>query len=230
MQKQFKIVVLLSFVLSFLLITPLLAQTIEKSKNNTVGGIKELKNGFQVFPEGKLGNTLYKDKNKLISRDDLVLHDIVEAPEGHIYYGTNELNEPVLGFVGNTKVQFVPLEGGFYQLQTESGLKRIFRLNPQNEIQNVLPNSNTASGLVYNGENKAAFFHITKGETIETEDEGPKFQYTFRIHVVKDGDDKIIHLPETVSDFKSKLKLIWIDRNTLQYTLSNNQKETIVIN
>ncbi len=230
MIKQIKPVILLSFILSFLLITTSLAQTTEKSKNNTIGGIKEIKTGFQVFPEGKLGNTLYKEKTKLVSREDLILQDVIEAPEGYVYFGINELNEPVLGYVGGNAVEFITLEGGFYHLLTEQGYKTIYRLNQQNEIQNVLPRSKTASGLVYNGENKAAFFHITKGETIDTENEGPKFQYTFRIHVVKDGEDKIIHLPETVSDFKSKLKLIWIDNDTLQYTLSNNQKETIVIN
>jgi hypothetical protein len=205
-----------------------LAQTDEKSQNS-IEGIKQIGPGFQVFPDGKLGNTLYKDGKKIISRPDLVLHSVIDTLDGYIYYGINEADEPVLGYAGSEKTVFTALEGGYYELVAESGKRKIYRLTGEGAIQNLLPKSNTASGLVYNQTDMAAFFHITKGETIEVEEGQLKYQYTFRIHVVKDKDLKVIHLPETVSDFKPKLRLNWIDQNTLQFTLSNNQKETIII-
>jgi hypothetical protein len=153
----------------------------------------------------------------------------VEAPEGYIYFGVNELDEGVLGYVGPDTTEFTEIEGKYYALVTSEGKRRLYRISSKNEIQDLLPRSNTASGLVYNKVNKAAFFHITRGETVETEDGRQRYLYTFKIHIVKDGIDKITHLPETVSDFRSRLRMKWINGNTLQYSLSNNQKETIVI-
>ena len=205
-----------------------LAQTDEKSQNSS-NGIKEIGAGFQVFPEGKLGNTLYKEGKKIISRKDLILRAVTDAPEGFVYYGTNEAGENILGYVGSNTTVFSALEGGYYELSAESGKRKLYRLMAGNKIQNLLPTSNTATGLVYNQVDKAAFYHITKGETVEAEDGKLRYQYTFRLHVVRNNEPGIIHLPETVSDFKPKLKLNWIDQNTLQLTLSNNQKETIII-
>ena len=226
MLKRIKFIV--PTVISLLFAFALLAQTAEKSENNN-NGIKEIKPGFQVFPDGKMGNTLYANKKKLVTREDLILRDVVEAPEGYVYYGVNELDEGVLGYAGSETTEFTTLEGGFYALVTAEGKRRLYRLNSKNEIQDLLPRSNTASGLVYNNVNKAAFFHITKGETIEADDGRQRYQYTFKIHIVKEGIDTVTHLPETVSDFRSRLRMKWINRNTLQYTLSNDQKETIVI-
>ena len=226
MLKRIKFIV--PTVISLLFAFAILAQTAEKSENNN-NGIKEIKPGFQVFPDGKLGNTLYANKKKLVTREDLILRDVVEAPEGHVYYGVNELDEGVLGYAGSETTEFTELEGGFYALVTSEGKRRLYRISSKNVIQDLLPRSNTANGLVYNKVNKAAFFHITKGETIETDDGRQRYQYTFKIHIVKDGIDTVTHLPETVSDFRSRLRMKWINRNTLQYTLSNDQKETIVI-
>ncbi len=226
MLKRIKFIV--PTMISLLFAFALLAQTSEKSENDN-DGIKEIKPGFQVFPDGKMGNTLYADKKKLVTREDLILRDVVEAPEGYVYYGVNELDEGVLGYTGSETTEFSEIEGGFFTLVTAEGKRRLYRINPNNKIQDLLPRSNTASGLVYNNADKAAFFHITKGETIETDDGRQRYQYTFKIHIVKDGVDKVTHLPETVSDFRSRLRMKWINRDTLQYTLSNDQKETIVI-
>lgn len=214
------------FVFCFLYLCAL-AQTIEKSENIN-DGIKELGSGFQVFPVNKPGNTLYKDKKKIISRENLILKDIVESPDGYVYYGVSEQGEDQLGYVGAPGSRFEKIDGEFYSLVAENGKKKLYWINGDEQIQNLLPTSNTATGLVYNKEEKAAFYHITKGETIETE-EGVRFQYTFRIHVLKMDTGRVVDLPETVSDFRSRLVLNWADRNTLEYTLSTGRKESIVI-
>ena len=208
--------------------TPVLAQSTEKSDNIT-GGVQEIAPEYQVFPKGRLGNTIYKNRKKLISRVDLNLKGILEAPEGHVYYGINESDEAVLGFIGGESIQFTELEGKFYELINQSGQHRLYRVSPDKKIQDLLPRSNTASGLVFNDENKAAFFHITKGELVEMEDGKQRYQYTFRIHIVKNDEVKVVHLPDAVADFRAKLKMSWVDKDTLQYILSNDQMETIVI-
>ncbi len=218
----------LIFCIGLLFSLTALAQSEEKSQNS-INGIKEIGTGFQVFPEGKLGNALYKEGKKVVSREDLILQAIAEAPDGFVYCGTNESEELVLGYTGSNTTVFNALDGGYYELIAKSGKRKLYRLTAEHEIQNLLPRSNTAGGLVYNQEDKAAFYHITKGETVEAENGKLRYQYTFRIHIVRDNDPRVIHLPETISDFKSKLTLNWIDRNTLQFTLSDNQKETVFI-
>ncbi len=214
--------------LTFVTFSTVLAETTEKSENNT-GGVVDLEGPFKVFPAGKKGNTLYKKNKKIISKDDLILMNVIEELGGFVYYGINESNQPILGYVGDPKTTFTSQDGGFYQLITENGRKRIYRLNEKKEIQNLLPRSNTASGLVYNNIDKAAFIHITKGETIETEDGKLRYQYTFKIHIVKIKEDQIVHLPNLINDFKSSIKLEWLDVNTLQYSLSNGQKKSLII-
>ncbi len=206
-----------------------LAETEEKGENKT-DGIRHIRNEFFVFPENKIGNTLYRNKERIVSKDNLILIDIIEAPGGYIFYGTNESVQPELGFIGDPTVKFETLEGGFYQLTTaKRKIRKIYRLTNNREIQSLLPKSNTASGLIYNKVDKAAFFHIAKGETVETEEGKLRYLYTFKIHIVKNGIKKIIHLPELIGDYNSKLILEWKNKDTIQYKLSNNRLETVVI-
>ncbi len=207
-----------------------LAQTEEKRENST-DGIKHIRKKFFVFPENKIGNTLYrKNKEKIVSKSNLTLLDIIEAPGGYVFYGTNESVQPELGFTGESSVEFISLDNGFYQLTAQNGtVKKLYRITNNREIQCLLPKSKTASGLVYNGVDKAAFYHITKGETIETEEGKQRYLYTFKIHIVKNGVVRVDHSPDTINDFKAPLVLKWKDKNTIQYKLSNNQVETRII-
>lgn len=216
------------FLISLCLVSSLLAQTTEKSEN-IINGVVEIKPGFQIFPVGKLGNTLYMQGKKLVSQENIVLYDVVEGPEGYVYCGIDENETAILGFVGPDTVEFTQLEGGYYQLVTADRKRKLYRVINKNEIQNLLPRSNTANGLVYNNIDKAAFFHISKGETIEMDDGTERYQYTFKIHIVKDDDPRIVNLPDTITDFRSRLKLDWVDQNTIQSTLSNNEKITFVV-
>ena len=83
--------------------------------------------------------------------------------------------------------------------------------------------------MAYNQVDKAAFYHISKGETIELEDGTLKYQYTFKIHIADRAINKIYSLPNTITDFYYRLKLDWIDPNTLRYTLLSGEKGSIEV-
>jgi len=197
----------------------------ETEKKTSIDGVQRISNKIQIFPENKASNTAYKNKKKVVSVPSLTLIGISEASDGYIYMGKNESDQKVLGFSGNPEVEFIPLNGGFYQLIIRKKLTEIYWINQNGEIENLLPRSKTANGLVFNNVDKSAFYNISKGETVETEEGRERFQYTFKIHIANTKTFEIKHLKKTVSDFRSRLRLQWVDENTLQYKLSNGNVE-----
>ncbi|MBT7892083.1 MAG: hypothetical protein HN580_23910 [Deltaproteobacteria bacterium] len=216
-------------VLSTFLLSTVVTQAVTASESQA-NGIVKLNDRFQIFPDSKLGNTIYLNNKKLVSRGDLTLIDIVAAPEGYVYHGLDENGNSVLGYTGDQDAKFIQLPGGLYQLILSSiRKKKIYWINGKRQIEDLLPRRNTGTGLVYNNVDKAAFYHIAKGETIETEDGKERYQYTFRLHVVNTQTYKVMHLPISIKDFSLKLRLEWMDEDTIKYTLSNGQIETTAV-
>ena len=197
-----------------------------KAEQPHKNGVQELRGDFQIFPYNKLGNTVYRDSKKLISKENLSIQDVFEVGEGIVYMGLDEEGESLLAFTGDPDVEFISIDGGFYHLKDKkNGLSKLFKVDLNGQIKDLLPKSKTASGLAYNGKNKAAFFHIAKGELIEFEDGRSRYQYSFRIHIVRTGSSVVRTLPETVDDFSIKLKLQWENTNTLHVVLGNGEKK-----
>ncbi len=199
-------------------------------KPDVNNGIVTIRNNFQIFPVGKLGNSIYLNKKRLLTRPNLILKDIIEIFDGHAVYGMDEVGEQELEYLGNTNITFEKIAKGYFQITNEKKRKKIVRVNPADQIQVLLPNSNTATGLVHNGKNKAAFFHIFKGDTVQSDDGKSNYQYTFKIHIIRSTDDDSTTLNETVSDFSPRLKLKWLKTNLLQYELSNGFVKSFRIN
>ena len=223
---------LILLLIVFFLNSSLYATEREPENENvpSANGIVRLNEHFTIFPDNKLGNSIYVDKKKLISRDDLTLVDIIEAPEGFIYHGLDESGNSLLGYKGHPDVKFISMQGGFYQLLTDKNTKKkIYWINGDRKIEDLLPKRNTGTGLVFNGLDKAVFYHIAKGETVETEEGRERYQYTFRLHVADTKSYRIRHLPISVKDYYMKLRLEWMDESTIKYTLGNGQVETVAI-
>ncbi|NQU65975.1 MAG: hypothetical protein HQ517_17075 [SAR324 cluster bacterium] len=221
--------ILLLFVLSLITYSQAVSQS-ETTSESPANSILKLNEVFQIFPNKKLGNTIYLNKKKLISREDLTLIDILEAPEGYVYLGQDETENSVLGYTGSQDAKFIGLKGGFYQLSIgKNGKKKIYWTNEKNRIIDLLPRRNTATGLVFNDVDMAVFYHIAKGETIETEEGKERYQYTFNLHSISMQTFEVKHLPLAIKDFSLKLHLEWINGDTIKYTLSNGKVETVTI-
>ena len=201
----------------------------EEEAQNLRNGILTIRGNFQIFPVGKIGNTLYVNNTRIVSKPKLVLQDAIRLFGGYIYYGIDGEGEPILGFEGNPAESFRAVKGGFYTAKAPSRQRKILRIAPDNRIQILLPSSNTATGIVYNGFDKAAFYHIYKGEVVETKEGETQYQYTFRIHIVRSNEKDIVTLRERVVDYRPNLKLQWVERNRLQYRLSSGDTRTFVV-
>jgi hypothetical protein len=205
-----------------------LAETDQKAEN-IQNGIKKIGERFMVFPESEFGNTLYYKKKRLVSDKETRIVDAIEVVDGVIYCGVDQSDQYALGYTGNSNSAFTSLGKGFYQLITEKGKRKLFGISPEKKVIDLLPRSNTASGLVFSSGTRAAFFHIFKGDTVETEDGKLRYMYSFKIHVVSLKTLKVSHLNDVINDFSPSLSLRWKGRRALEYKLSNGQKETISI-
>jgi hypothetical protein len=202
---------------------------LQEREENIKGGVLTIKDRYQIFPVNRLGNTIYVDNKKLASQAGLAMIDLIETSGGFVYHAKDETEQSILGFAGEENAKFKALDGGFYLLSTKEFGNKIYRLNSDNMIQNLLPRYKTAGGLVYNNADKAAFFHISKGENIETEDGKLRYLYTFKIHVAKIEEPTVINLPLSISDYAPNLRMTWIDEETLQYSLSDGSIDRITI-
>jgi hypothetical protein len=197
---------------------------------NVEGGIVIVDDTFTIFPKNRPGNSIYLKNKRLISVENLTLENIIALPEGYIYQGTDMQENQRLGFVGDPDTQFISLENGFYQLIVRNGAKRkLYWISQEKEIIDLLPRYNTATGLAFNQVDKAVFFHISKGETVETDDGRQRYQYTFRLHLFDTETGDVEQLPKVITDFRFPLRLSWLDENTIQYALSNGMRETISV-
>lgn len=227
---MFRRLLLINIIFYLALGFPLFAQEVDNSFKFK-DGIIRLDEQFIIFPAGKMGNSLYRDREHLVSDPDLELFDIKKSLDGYVYVGRTTADTYKLGYIGNSEESDGRLRtysGGYYQLRVDS-YRKLYRINNQQKIQDLLPRSRTANGLVVSPAGTGAFYHISKGESVEDEDGKVRHRVTFKIHIIKPETLERIDLAGGVEDYSYRLKLQWVDENTLQYKLSDGQIHQIDI-
>lgn len=192
--------------------------------------IVELDQEYQIFPAERLGNSLYRNEERVFSRQGLAIRGILEIEQGLLVHGTNETSERKLELIPNEEVdvKLEELEGGLFHLKVKGGRSKLYRVLDNGQIQDLLPRSNTAGNYVFNGKDKGAFTHIVGGKQIE-KDGRTLYQYSFRLHVVEQGTEDVNHLNRVVVDYSPNLNLRWIRENQLQYTDGNGQVGRVTV-
>jgi len=226
-------VLFITLLFSLFLSLPLVAQ--EKTEPAPADAapkpnLTELKGDYQIFPAGRMGNSLYHKKKRIFTRQELSVRAILSLKQGLVVYGVNQDGKDQLALVSDDdKVKLEPLSGGFYKLTAKGGVTKILRVFEQETIQDLLPRSNTAGNFVFNGEDKGAFTHITGGEQIETPEGKLRYQYSFKLHVVKADKEKITNLAMVVTAYSPRLSLRWSKKNQLQFTNGEGKIERVNI-
>ena len=206
---------------------PLLAQDFLDA-DKTHRGVVSVGKNYQIFPENRIGNSVYLKNKWLFSTTDLIMQDAISALDGHVYHAKNKAGKDVLGYAGgNEKDEFIQLFSGYYLLKSKPYRRKIYRLDPNGKIQDLLPRSKTATGMLSNGAGKAIFYHISKNIK-ETDDAGNEVMYhIFKLHLVDDKLVEIKTLEKSVKDYRWKLKLKWKNKDTLLLEKSDGSKEKI---
>ena len=176
--------------------------------------IQDLGESYSIFPENQVGNSLYLKRKKIFTRQDLNLRAILVTKEGLVHLGLDEQSQPAMGWYGKATGVVTTLKGGFFQLKVGKK-KKLLRVGPKGNIHDLLPKSNTPGGLIFNGKDKAAFSHIAAGEAIE-EGGKTKYLYTFRVHIVSEGKEKVRTLPKKYTSYNYNLDYSWVKPNVLE--------------
>jgi len=192
-------------------------------------GVIEVLKNYDIFPQGRIGNALYKEKKLLFSIENIILEDILPIESGGIIYkGVDSAGNVKLGYKGEDT--FEPVTPSYYRLITKEKKRKLYRITPNGKIQDLLPYSNTASGIVEGGKGQGAFYHIVKGEEFVNEEDGKTYyKYFFKVHYIYPNRVKVQSLPGNFEDVKLRIKLRWIAQYSLSVEFSDGSSQTIQI-
>lgn len=206
-------------------------QTLELPVAEAKSPIVELKEGYQIYPAERLGNSLYHNKERIFSRQGFSIRGILPIKQGVMIWGHDAEDTKKMEFVEaeGQDGTLTALEGGCYKLQLKGGITRLYQLLANGEISDLLPASNTAGNLVYNGKDLIAFSHITGGQQIQNAEGKTLYQYSFKLHWVKLGKEDVAQLPKTYTGYSTELDLHWIKENQLQVTNGDGQVDRLTL-
>jgi len=204
-------------------------------RDSTHRGVIDL-SPYQIFPENRMGNGIYLEKKLLDSHSQRVILKIVNIKntESHVYLFRDQNGVLGLNIVkaeADRDARFWRIDPEFYQYSNNTtGLKRIFRIF-NNNIQPILPYLRTGGGVT-TSPTHAIFYHISDSkDVIRLNSGGQEIKtrlYTFKLHVINRNlivSKHIVNLP--IQDVNYRLNLVWEDKSTVSYKLSNGQKHTV---
>ncbi|MGK5091701.1 hypothetical protein WDW89_06745 [Deltaproteobacteria bacterium TL4] len=189
---------------------------------------------YQIYPENRLGNTLYSDKKLLVSDPNQMILEIMDISglEGLVYLYANQETQMGIGLYDATATQRVEIkrvDDEFYEIRDRNtGTQKIFRIY-QGKLQSIFARSRTAT-QVTPAKRHVAFYHINSSKTVTNAEGIDQRIYSFRIHVLKRTESEPYTLPDTVDDTLPYLKLSWVNVNTLRYILSNGEAHDLILN
>ncbi len=198
-----------------------------QTKQDTVFGPVTLHDDFTIFPVNKFGNTIYKHNTKILSFPDLILKGVKAIKNNYIYYGITRENKPVLRLQADSGFAFKSLGHNFYQLSnTREYTLMLFRISPSNKIQNLLPKSKSAQGLIYNHKGTAVFFNILVANIV-TKNDRKQYVYRLQLHLVRDAQEKVVTIPNAIETMKLKIK--WNTDHSIAYQDINDKMAIVEI-
>lgn len=197
--------------------------------NANSGGVKHL-DPYQIYPKGRLGNALYKNRHLLFSFPDRKILDAQQISEQDIlvYLYEDPLQNSLLGVhdeTGANSIEIKHVDNEFYELWIPNlGVRKIYRIK-NNTIIGIYNKVRTATGVAP-GKDFAAFYHIYAAGPKEVDGVTDRY-YTFRIHILHRESDQIETLPLLVDDKLPSLRLVWSDDQTLSYRLADRTVHNI---
>lgn len=190
-------------------------------------GVVQVSKNYKVFPENRLGNSIYFKDEWLSSKKNYIMVDAISAFEGHVYHAKDKDGKDQLGYLGDEKNEFTRLFSGYYLLKSKPYRRKIYRIAPDGKVQDLLPRSKTATGLLSNGAGKAIFYHISKNLK-ETDESGEETLFhLFKLHLVDEKVQEIKTLEKVIKDSRWRLKLKWKNPDTLLLRKADGTEEEI---
>ena len=204
-------------------------------RDDTHRGVIEIP-PYQIYPENRIGNGVYLEKELLDSHPERMITTIVNInnTKSYVYLYMNNSGNFGLDIIKNKnegEARLWKVDKDFYQYSNRTtGLQRIFRIF-KNKIKPILPNVRTGRGIS-SSESHIVFYHIINSEEISVLNENgqPINQrvYTFRLHVVNRNIEKIGSIFNLIiKDTNYNLKLFWENEFSVSYKLNSGKKQIV---
>jgi len=197
-----------------------------------VSSIEELPGGFQIFPVALISNSLYKQKERIFSKPDLIIRGAIESKQGMFIWGEDEdgIRQGHWVAKDGTQLKLEPMGKYVFSVKLPAGLSRVFWTGPEGQLSDLLPHSNTAANFVVNNRKTGVFSHISGGTQLQTAEGKTVYRYSFKLHKVDVSTGEVTHLSKVYHALSPTLKLKWIRDNLLQVLGSGFAPERLTIN
>lgn len=189
---------------------------------------------YALFPENRLGNSVYLDNVRVFSLPDQAIIDVLPLPvEGRFVYlardaaGLLDIGVRTLEVDGAVDIEPVT-EGVYHVTMVLDGVvyKKMYRIIESN-LLDLLPASKTADGAVP-GPGGVAFYHVATAER-EEENGSERMVFGLRLHLSAGEEERVRDLDYLVYNTRARLDLAWLDENTVVYTLADGRSERISV-
>ena len=177
---------------------------------------------YQIFPKDRINNAIYKQSEYFFSENNYSIITGEVVAEGILLFLRDDQQEIKMVYLNDKQQhQFEDIGNGFAIL-TIDNRRKLYRVNAEDIVEELLPGLRSGGGLVYNTQKTAAFYHINNIQT-----DKQKKMYFFRIHILpfKDTVKKTISI--NIADTVPYIQLRWKTNQVLQYKLSGNRVKEI---
>ncbi len=205
------------------------------SRDETHRGVVDLR-PYQIYPENRIGNGLYLEKELLITHPKQMILEIepISMTRSHVYLYQNKTADLGLDVINSKEDgdgRIMQIDPEFYQYTNRNlGIQRVFRIF-KGKIKSLLDNTRTGTGVSVSAKH-AVFYHITNSQNVnrinETGNTVTETQVSYRLHVVdrrQDGFASIYKLQ--IKDGRYRLNLKWENDHTVSYKGSDGKMNMI---
>lgn len=186
---------------------------------------------YQIFPENRLDNGVYLDKQLLLTLNGQTIQDLIplRAEGRFVYLARDPLGQPRLGAhlaQGEPTPRIVQAaENYFHAVMVADGVvfKKFYRITSTG-IEDLLPQYKTADGIT-SGQIGIIFYHVASAGTNADEEA----RYGIRLHFVPLGGGPVRQLGYLIQSPAPSLKLRWISESEFEYSHGEGLSDIITI-
>ena len=218
--------IILSLVL-FLIIAPLCLSAREFFADESHVGELKLNDGLSIFPHNRVSNSIYLNRQLILSIEGQTIFDAAKIPSGFVYASINNEEEITLNYYLEPKTEYEiarrDLEGLLLQVKEKSA-PILYYIKNNERITSINIPYRSAGGFSVHPSGSVAFFYINKFTGT-----APNRVFTMTIGVYNQASNSIVIKPEQVNNTEAKLDFNWVDEKILGYSTVQQKDQKFII-
>lgn len=188
--------------------------------------------GYQIFPENRLGNAVYSDQALVFTLEERAIVDVLPLQrEGRFAYLARDADDNLeLGVRVLEDLDEPPrieqvTEDFYHAVMVLDGVvvKKLYRV-VQNRILDQLPESRTADGATP-GPGGVLFYHVATAE----ENADGETVFGMALHLATHDDERVRDLDYLIMNTLPRLEMSWVDANRFSYELADGREELLSV-